>query len=203
MAKRRIVKTGTSENPDSFNVSGGEPETGTGGKNVESDVDLSPRLNLPLTGDGFFNIGTMQARNRDKLIKALSDPNLSAALGVDVPKPGAASAQGVGIPPSLLAPLFEGLGNFAVAFAAKTYPAQIAALAALSADECMALATPSAKVIDKHFPNVLGKYQEEGELAAAAVMIVMTKLAVLKAAASAAGIQAPAPSEPEPALIVN
>lgn len=191
MAKRRIVKSGTSENLDSLNVSGPEPENALGGKNLESDTELSPRLNLPLTADGFFALGSMQTKNREKLVKALSDPNLGAALGVSVPTPSAATPSAEGIPVDLVAALWDALSGLSVTWAAKHYPPQAAAAIKLSKEETGALAAPTAKIIDKYFPNALGKYQDEAQLAMLLAMIVSGKLAVLKAAAASGSTLAP------------
>lgn len=193
MAKRRIVKSGTSENTSSTPDSLGGLETGGLGKNVESDGELSPRLNLPLTADGFFALGSMQAKNREKLVKALSDPNLGAALGVSVPTP-AQNTSNDGIPVDLVTALWDALSGLSVTWAAKYYPANAAQAIKLSKEESAALAAPTAKIIDKYFPNVLGKYQDEAQLGMMLAMIVSGKLAVLKAAA-ASGANLAQPSD--------
>lgn len=145
---------------------------------------LKPRLSIPLTDDGAFAVDAMQPHVRDRLSRAVADPNLRLKLALD-PAPAAAAALPAAWDDEFAGSLYDLLGA-ALKWAAKRYgytPGQ-AALLEFSADERKALGGPTAAVLDKYLPGGLDKYGPEFVLAATLLTILQAKARAMAAAAA-------------------
>lgn len=141
--------------------------------------DTVKRLSFPLRADGTIDAESLRTSTKQSLRTALLDPNLSAALGVSSVAP-----QDTKMLAQLTGGLFDGLSLIAVALAQRVgYDASQAAIVALTPDDKDVLAEPTAKVIDKYFPDLGGKYRDEIMLCLALTNVVAAKVLLLRSGA--------------------
>lgn len=205
MAKKDIVKSGTSKTGDSGPDSLAELRTAPEGKILATDGELSPRLNLPVTPEGHFNFASMQAKTRERLAKAVAEtPDLAGALAVQVPTIAAPAVRAAeGFKESAVSNLIQMISNAAVEMVGQSHPPAIAALAGLTAEEQAAIVPPATRVINKYSPAVVSKYADELELLGAITALAWTKYQLVRTAAASASVTAAAVSPMAPQAAVS
>lgn len=108
------------------------------------------------------------------------DPALASALGVEQ----AQSAEDTALLRGVVGGLYGALNPIAIAMAKRAgYSDAQALVAAFTAEDITRLSDPTAKVIDKHFPNFGGKYRDEIMLCLAIAGVITAKIQLLRAGA--------------------
>jgi hypothetical protein len=133
-----------------------------------------------MKADGTFDLDSMRSSNKDALKTALADPNLASALGITSTQ----DANDARLLTTITGGLFDGLSFVSVAFAKRAgYSDAQAAIAAFTPDEKEVLAEPTAKVINKWFPDIGGKYRDEIMLCLALTNVIAAKVLLLRSGA--------------------
>ena len=174
---RSLVTEITQETPVNIGETAAEPTA----KMSSHAAGVSPRLSIPLTSDGFFDLATMQGKTKEKLLKALTDPALGSSLG-DVPKVTSNDQ----FPPEICGVLYDSLSALMIAIARRAgYAGDEAARALIfTGDEKAALSGRTSKVLNKHLSGAFGKYQDEIMLATLIGTMVSGKVSQLRKPAS-------------------
>ena len=155
-------------------------------------TNLSPRISLAIDDSGKFALDVMQPKVKDKLKKALADPDLFARLELEKPAgpvPSAAPAaaadpEDAKLTAALVSVIYDALGRAAEAAAlARGFTAEQARELLATEAEIQTLTAPTAKIIDKYLPGGFGKYSDELMLAFAIVNVARVKSARMPAAA--------------------
>ncbi|MGH9373374.1 MAG: hypothetical protein ACRD15_17780 [Vicinamibacterales bacterium] len=125
----------------------------------------------------------MTGETRDKLRQLLASPEAQAQLGITQPAGDGPAAPELPTE-ALMGPLFESVGMLLAGLAQRAgYSETQARVLLYSAEEQALLGPLTAKVIDKHFPSGLGRYQEEIALAVVLGGITIRKVQAMKDAA--------------------
>jgi hypothetical protein len=133
-----------------------------------------------MKADGTFDVESMRSSNKDALRTALSDPSLAASLGIASTQ----DANDARLLTTITGGLFDGLSFVSVALAKRAgYSDSQAAIAAFTPDEKDVLAEPTAKVINKWFPDIGGKYRDEIMLCLALTNVIGAKILLLRSGA--------------------
>jgi len=132
---------------------------------------------MPVTADGMIDVSRLRERTKDALRKALLDPKLAESLGVASP----ASAADAQVMAQIANGLYDGLSALSIALARRAgYSIQHASVLLFTADEKAMLAEPTARVVNKYFPDFGGKYRDEILLSFALVNIIGAKILLLR-----------------------
>lgn len=148
------------------------------------------RLSFALTEDGKIDFSRMAPETREKVRKAVADPDLPAKLGMDPMTGPASSAFGE----TTFAAVYDMAGKVLAGLAVKRgADPKAAAVLMFSDEEKAALAGPTAKVVNKYVGPSLGKYEDEIALALVLTMVMSAKMDALKKAVELTKAQRPAP----------
>jgi len=145
-----------------------------------SEDSTTKRVSFAMKADGTFDVESMRSSNKDALRAALSDPSLAASLGITSTQ----DANDARLLTTITGGLFDGLSFINIALAKRAgYSDAQAAIAAFTSDEKEMLAEPTAKVINKWFPDIGGKYRDEIMLCLALTNVIAAKVLLLRSGA--------------------
>src|SRR5688572_6619935 len=116
-----------------------------------ADAANTKRVSFAMKADGTFDVESMRSSNKEALRAALSDPSLSAALGIT----GTSSENDTRLLETITGGLYDGLSFVGVALAKRAgYSDAQAAIAAFTEKEKETLAAPTVAVANKYFPDI-------------------------------------------------
>lgn len=146
---------------------------------VADDTTIK-RLSFPLKADGTIDAESLRTSTKESLRRVLMDPALGEALGVQQ----AQNTEDAALLRGVVGGVYQAFNPIAIAMAKRAgYSDAQALVAAFTSADIDRLADPTAKVIDKHFPNLGGKYRDEIMLCLAIAGVIAAKIQLLRAGA--------------------
>lgn len=181
-----------SSSPRSVKSGRSEPESTLSTDSPESETQ---RVSFSVRADGTIDADSLRSATREKLRKVFTDPALPSALGIAAPA-SAQSVEDAAVMQSIAGGLYDGLSALSIALARRAgYTIEQARVLVFTTEEKTALADPTARVIDKYFPDFGGRYRDEIMLAFLLTNIMGGKIMMLRAAGSVVASPRPVTEE--------
>lgn len=175
-----------------------EPETVTTVASPDTPSEQpAQRLSFPVRPDGTIDAERLRSSSREALRKAFSDPSLPSALGIASASTNSSTSEDAAIMQQIASGLYDGVSALSIALARRAgFSIEQARVLVFTPDEKTVLAEPTARVINKYFPDFGGKYRDELMLAFLLTNIMGAKIMMLRSSVSGSTVAPSAPQSP-------